>query len=867
MLTRQRNNLFLKIILIIILISSFLPESLISQKENNNWYFGNSCGITFSTPDGKPEAVSGGQIYSEEGCSSISDSTGKLLFYTNGINVYDSGHSLMTGGANLNGHRSSTQSSLIVKKPGNNNLFYIFTCDAHESKTYGLRYSIVDMDLNAGNGSVIEKNKALKSNIIEQIAAVYHENCEDYWVSTYDYIENKFYSFLLTKNGIDDTVITVVKETKYSLGMAFKFSPKGDMAAISRRDMSSVDSPVEVWDFDNSTGIFSNPIRLNGYDLPYGIEFSPDGTKIYVSDWSKGILNQYETGFSNEQDYNNSKVEIANGLGRLGAIQAGPDKKLYLNIELNSDLRVINNPNEKGVACNFNSAGLDFDIYRSRLGLPNFPVRCLKYHTVTAANNSELCEGDTLRLFANIETSFNNSDFQWFGPNNYQSSEQNPVIPNTTPNMSGWYKIIASSDNMKSSDSTYVTIHPKPEFNILPDNKLLLCRNDSLFVTLDKDFVSYSWSTGEKTKSIHIYKPGNYSVEVSNINGCKESKSFNVTEIDLTLEYITPEFDLGTICIGDSISGKTPIFNNNIYDLNINRIIPVKMDNNISATTSSGTSFLLPANKQIDVFINATPGKLGIVRDTLTIEIAYPCTVSFLLPLKINVKPNIKTWLPDTDISFNKNTCLPIMAKLNTTNSNKVSNLAYDAEIVINADIFLPKKQYNYTTEVVSPGVYNIIINLSGTGITITEIETKIGEICGTTLLSDNIKSPYTLRSITWTDPEICYDTASGILTRDSVCNEAVRKIRYYTPPEISIVPSPADDEIEIVVKGITDKVAEIKIYSVDGIEKKTIDITLDGSEQVHKFNIDLSSFAVGLYQVVLVSNSSILQEQFIIIK
>ena len=99
-----------------------------SQNSGNVWYFGNLAGITFNTVP--PSILTNGQLSTNEGCASIADPiTGNILLYTDGITVWDKNHSPMPGSiaTPLNGASSSTQSAVIVPKPGNANLYYIFT--------------------------------------------------------------------------------------------------------------------------------------------------------------------------------------------------------------------------------------------------------------------------------------------------------------------------------------------------------------------------------------------------------------------------------------------------------------------------------------------------------------------------------------------------------------------------------------------------------------------------------------------------------------------------------------------------------------------------------------------------------------------
>ena len=93
------------------------------------------------------------------GNASISDATGALLFYTDGMTIWDQTHSVMANGSGLTG-TNSAQSSIIVKKPASTNLYYVFTMQGGGGAA-GLNYSIVDMNLAGGNGSVTVKNATL----------------------------------------------------------------------------------------------------------------------------------------------------------------------------------------------------------------------------------------------------------------------------------------------------------------------------------------------------------------------------------------------------------------------------------------------------------------------------------------------------------------------------------------------------------------------------------------------------------------------------------------------------------------------------------------------------------------------------------
>ena len=62
-----------------------------SQQEASNWYFGENAGIKFNA-NGTVTAVTDGQLFTREGCATMSNSVGQLLFYTDGITVYNRNH-------------------------------------------------------------------------------------------------------------------------------------------------------------------------------------------------------------------------------------------------------------------------------------------------------------------------------------------------------------------------------------------------------------------------------------------------------------------------------------------------------------------------------------------------------------------------------------------------------------------------------------------------------------------------------------------------------------------------------------------------------------------------------------------------------
>lgn len=163
-----------------------------AQGEANIWYFGDHAGLDFNS--GSPVALTNGQLNTLEGCASISNSAGQLLFYTDGVTIYNRNHIVMPNGTGLMGHLSTTQSATIVLLPGSTNLYYIFTLD-YELHPNGFRYSVVDMNLDGGNGAVVnsQKNILIFTPSTEKLAIVKHSNNIDFWIITHGWNNNSFY--------------------------------------------------------------------------------------------------------------------------------------------------------------------------------------------------------------------------------------------------------------------------------------------------------------------------------------------------------------------------------------------------------------------------------------------------------------------------------------------------------------------------------------------------------------------------------------------------------------------------------------------------------------------------------------------------
>ena len=290
-----------------LLFSFSSSAGLFSQGQADWWYFGSLAGIHFET--GGPVAVNDGQLSTSEGCASISDQAGNLLFYTDGLTVYDKTHTVMPNGTGLLGSPSSSQSAVVVPKPQSSSEYYIFTVD-DGAGVDGMQYSKVDLTLNGGLGDVVtsEKNIPLVAPTPEKISVLKKSN--GYWVVTMKIPGDTLYAYSVTSSGVN--LVPVTSNTGLSLTSSnFWGYLKPNVQSTKLGFISQGIQEVYVFDFDVASGTVTGLDTITqsiGGGTGYGIEFSPDGNLLYSMSYSTCDLKQYDLNAGNSAAISASEV-------------------------------------------------------------------------------------------------------------------------------------------------------------------------------------------------------------------------------------------------------------------------------------------------------------------------------------------------------------------------------------------------------------------------------------------------------------------------------------------------------------------------------------------------------------------------------
>lgn len=374
------------------------------ESQGVKWYFGQNAGLDFGG-GGAPNPLTDGNLSTIEGSSSIANTKGQLLFYSDGITIYDKNgdpmKSIIPGDTSatkipLGGNRRSTQSALIVPKPtcrGCEYLYYVYTTSEIRGNKV-TTYSVVDMRQNAGKGAIVEKNIPVTQNGTEQSASVRNDRDSTYWVINRKFDSNCFEIRHLTT--AENPILTTYcgGQRIDSLAQAegyMKIGPADTSSANKGNRPMAVVIPgppknsVDLYTFNDSTGVmtFNRTIQLgNAPPKAYGVEFSPDGNSLYVSMLADTNRDGSQKGLSYIVKYDLTQKDSLLTLSRTvvdssstrqyGSVQIGPDGRIYVAVKGSSTLGTIENPNGGLLdSLQFNPAGQSLGGKTSQLGLPN----------------------------------------------------------------------------------------------------------------------------------------------------------------------------------------------------------------------------------------------------------------------------------------------------------------------------------------------------------------------------------------------------------------------------------------------------------------------------------------------------------------
>jgi hypothetical protein len=173
---------------------------------------------------------------------------------------------------------------------------------------------------------------------------------------------------------------------------------------------------------------------------------------------------------------------------------------------------------------------IEFGGYAGEPQLDLSATLILQVNTMSFANKGiqgVLCQGDSLMLNKADTT---RAVYTW-APADGSLSSLIIANPTAKPKVSSLYFVTGSRKACSDTATYRIPVNPKPIVSLGRDTTI--CNPANIILTTGTQFASYSWLPGEETSpDINVIKPGNYSVTVKDINGCKASAGIRVSFTD-----------------------------------------------------------------------------------------------------------------------------------------------------------------------------------------------------------------------------------------------------------------------------------------------------------------------------------------------
>lgn len=533
-----------------------VTEYGITSQIANQWYFGERAGIDFN--QNPPEGISDANVmFSAEGCATISDENGQLLFYTNGETIWNRDHQIMSNGTNLGGNNEASQGVVILPFANDQTMYYVFSINATDD--FGekdMTYAIVDMKEDLGLGAVVLKRLPYFEHSIGKVTNSGFQGA--YWIMGHEFGNNTFRANLVTDEGIGPTFFTpagtVLAKQDPSLSDGYmKLHPGGQ----NFTNVISGNSTFEIFDFLDSLGgrrIFNPRLIDSEESTPlYGLEFEGDGLAMYLSTGDRLIGYLLDSlGTDNEiQDIIDTKIDGPTGAG-FGAIQTGPNGQIYLAIDNSQTVGSITLGADRDLI-NLNATAIDINPDNtgrlSRLGLPNFILNSGSPIQQPGLIVEDACLGQGTPLEATGSSNIDQYQWEIFDPPGVDRSggpaESDSI--NVTYDTTGIFDISVRVFNRCATerqgtgpqqgetlsplappfsiDTTLfdeVEVNPLPDLPVVPDDTSL-CNGPLIlaaFPDSTRPDLIYNWSTGDTTRTITITEPAVIDISITNQEGC-----------------------------------------------------------------------------------------------------------------------------------------------------------------------------------------------------------------------------------------------------------------------------------------------------------------------------------------------------------
>lgn len=557
------------------------PFCLQAQKYNNVWIFGASAGIDFNTDPPKP--LKGPTSFPQPDpyfepppyyTSSICDYDGNLLFYTDGITVWDKRKKEVQKYLGRWPWSGFTM-PLICPYPGNDSLYYLFGVSKNK---FANRLQCLTIRAKPGEDVAIVYPQPstldnyytkLLDNASLFVAGTNACNEKDIWIVAES--DGKLYSYLVTASGVSNT--PVVSDFSGILPVGFingangnmKFSASGEKMVLPSAD----EHAIFVFDFNNQTGKFDTPLKISTgtAEAFKDLELSPDGSKLYYGSEKQPDTQeipgtffdvyQFDLAAGSPEAIQNSKLKLSYSEHEscsprvcffvYKTLQLGPDEKIYISqrtasIDLDHALSVIEFPNRAGTNCFYKTNALDLKLKYYIINynyIRSFNYTIEKNGIQIQKSNCKDKPVEFSLLYKNIDSVKWNFGDPASGNDNFSTSfKPQHIYPDV-----GTYTATAViyTRCIKDTATAIVNVNDISSVHISDNVKdTTICTGqDFTYDVTTENATGYLWSTGLVYPTRKMTEPGTYSITA--YNECSvDKRTFTVAIEDCNCNVFVP---------------------------------------------------------------------------------------------------------------------------------------------------------------------------------------------------------------------------------------------------------------------------------------------------------------------------------------
>lgn len=386
-------------------------------QQTNNWYFGSpagfpNTGLRVDFTSGSPVVSTCIPMQTEEGSSSISDASGNPLLYTDGVTLWDGATDTVIA-SGLLGNPSSTQSAIIIPKPGTTSQWLLFTIGAVGMN--GVNYYTVTREALMGRLSVSTVTNLVPPAIVGEGLCIINSKKvgSAFWLIARD--ANNPLGGVRAWDVSNVGVVNPVAVTSNLSAPAFVNTSYSSYIGTIKSNtcqnklaFTYLNGDADISDFDAANGVLvANTARrilvtsIGSNSGSYGIEFSTNDQYLYITNLSSGNVYSYLV----EAPYTLTLLATLTASAEAGQLQIAPNGVIYMarkNLVSEvgpSYLSSISSPSTGGV---FNEMALQVNLIGcagkfgfSYRGLPTFPKPFVVSSLTLNSNDLSSCSNTT----------------------------------------------------------------------------------------------------------------------------------------------------------------------------------------------------------------------------------------------------------------------------------------------------------------------------------------------------------------------------------------------------------------------------------------------------------------------------------------